>query len=109
MATDKTAVKSKPEDRAMAADKQPRKDRVRPQGPVRTAGPGPMQKANKYLSEVRTELKKTNWPTKPELIAQTQVVIGLLIVVGTFIASWDFILGHLFALILRLLGVPNTR
>ena len=109
MATDKTAVKPKPEDRAMAADKQPRKDRVRPQGAARTAGPGPVQKATKYLSEVRTELKKTNWPTKAELIVQTQVVIGLLIVVGVFIAAWDFLLGHIFSLILRLLGVPNVR
>ena len=109
MATEKSApVKTKAEDRAMAADKQPRKDRVRPQ-PARSASPGPLQKASKYLSEVRAELKKTSWPSKPELIAQTQVVIGLLIVVGVFIAAWDTVLGEVFKLILRLLGVPNVR
>jgi preprotein translocase subunit SecE len=74
-----------------------------PAQPART--PAFIRKASKYLAEVRTELKKTTWPTKKELVVQTQVVIGLLIVVGVFIAAWDFVLGQIFALIMRLLGV----
>lgn len=71
----------------------------------RTGGAGPLQRAQKYLQEVRTELKKTTWPSKQELVAQTQVVLGLLIVVGVFIAVWDFILGQLLRGLFRLLGV----
>jgi preprotein translocase subunit SecE len=90
-------------DKSVATVK-PKKE-PRPAAAARTPGNGPIQKAGKYLQEVRTELKKTTWPTKQELIVQTQVVIALLIVVGIFIAGWDFILSQVFNLILRLMGV----
>lgn len=70
-------------------------------------GPGFVQKASKYLGEVRTELRKTTWPTKPELVAQTQVVIGLLVVIGVFIFVWDLALTWIFRGIMAALGVPN--
>jgi len=74
------------------------------------AGGAPSEsKAGKYLSEVRTELKKTTWPTRQELIAQTQVVMGLLVVVGVYIAAWDFILGQVYAGLLRLLGIEARQ
>ncbi len=60
---------------------------------------GSFGRARNYLMEVWTELKKASWPTKQELIASTQVVIALLIVVGLFIAAWDWILTSLFRLI----------
>ena len=50
-------------------------------------------------------MKKTTWPTKPELIAQVQVVLGLLVVVGVFIAGWDSILGLVFKGLMAALGV----
>lgn len=73
----------------------------------RSGGSGPIPKMTKYLGEVRTELRKTTWPTRQELIAQTQVVLGLLIVVGVFIAAWDTILGALVSGLFRLLGIEK--
>jgi preprotein translocase subunit SecE len=102
MATDKSAATVKP-----SKDAKP-SQRVRPQSAGQSGGDGFGHKTTKYLGEVRTELRKTTWPDKAELIAQTQVVIGLLIVVGVFIAGWDFILGQIFQGILRLLGVAHT-
>jgi len=78
---------------------------ARPQASTRPSADGGLQRTGKYLSEVRAELKKTTWPTRQEVIVQTQVVLGLLVVVGVFIATWDFILGQVFFLVLRLLGV----
>jgi preprotein translocase SecE subunit len=73
-----------------------------------TRGNGPVQRAGKYLQEVRTELRKTTWPTRAETTSQTQLVIGLLIAVGIFIASWDFLLGQILNGILRLVGVGHA-
>lgn len=103
MATEKSVATVKP-----TKDAKPNKERVRPQSAPQAGGDGFGRKSSKYLAEVRTELRKTTWPSKPELITQTQVVIGLLIVVGVYIASWDFILGKIFQGILRLLGVSHT-
>jgi preprotein translocase subunit SecE len=79
-----------------------------------SAAPAPASRAPakenrvaKYLGEVRTELKKTNWPSRAELIAQTQVVFGLLIVVGVFVATWDMLLGFIIGGLLRALGVTR--
>lgn len=80
---------------------------VKPKPAAPTGGPSPLDRSKKYLGEVQTELKKTTWPTKPELISQTQVVFVLLVVVGVFIASWDFLLGQIFRLVLQVMGVKH--
>jgi preprotein translocase subunit SecE len=59
---------------------------------VVTRKDGPFQKLNRYLNEVRVELKKTTWPSKQELIASTEVVLGVVIVVGLYIALTDGLL-----------------
>jgi len=104
-------------ERAMATDRsaatvKPAKDRVKPAAaPARTggasAGNGLAPRARKYLSEVMTELRKTTWPTKQELISQTQVVLGLLLVIGVFISAWDAVLGLIFKGLLAMLGVRH--
>jgi preprotein translocase subunit SecE len=96
-----------------AATVKPKGDRVRPPAPparaaVGAGGGGFQQKASKYLTEVRTELRKTSWPSKPELISQTQVVIGLLVVIGVFIAVWDQLLNLIFKGILAALGIQQS-
>ena len=92
----------------MATDKSV--GRVRPQATARgtgAGGDGRRQRVAKYLAEVRTELKKTTWPSKQELVAQTQVVLGLLLVIGVFIYVWDTFLGQVFRGILWLVGVRH--
>ena len=86
---------------------KPKKEPVRSQPVPPSSAPGPLDKSKKYLGEVQTELKKAIWPTKPELISQTQVVLGVLVLVGVFIASWDFLLGQIFKGILTLMGVKH--
>ena len=95
-----------------AATVKPAKDRVKPAAaPARAggagAGNGPFGRAQKYLQEVMTELRKTTWPTRQELISQTQVVLGLLVVIGVFISAWDAILGLLFRGLMVVLGVRH--
>jgi preprotein translocase subunit SecE len=91
----------------MATEKSVATVKPKPAAPAPTSGPSPLDRSKKYLGEVQTELKKTTWPTKPELISQTQVVFVLLVVVGVFIAGWDFILGQFFRLVLQLMGVRH--
>lgn len=96
MATEKTVSTVKP--------KRPQ------QAPAaRTGGEGSPNKAAKYLGEVREQLRKTNWPSRSELIAQTQVVLGVLVVVGVFIFAWDLILSKIVSGLLSLMGVPHHR
>jgi preprotein translocase subunit SecE len=92
MATEKTVSTVKPK---------------RPQVASRPGGDGFMQKASKYLGEVREQLRKCTWPTRQELRSQTQVVLGVLVVVGVFIFIWDQVLGQIFKGILSLIGVPH--
>ena len=53
-------------------------------------------RTSRYLREVQVELRKTTWPSKQELIASTQVVLGLLVVVGLYIWGVDMILSFVF-------------
>jgi len=90
---------------------KPAKDRVKPAAPAPRAGAsasnGPVSRAQKYLSEVAAELRKTTWPTRQELISQTQVVLGLLLVIAVFIFVWDSILGLFFKALLKILRVQG--
>lgn len=52
-------------------------------------------KSKRYLHEVMVELKKTTWPTKRELIANTQLTIGLVVVVGIYLFVIDWLLSRL--------------
>ena len=52
-----------------------------------------MEKINKFLKEVVSELRKVTWPTKDELIGSTIVVIVVSLVVAIFIGIVDRILG----------------
>lgn len=55
----------------------------------------------KFLKEVKTELKKVKWPTQPEVIKMTGIVIAVSIIVGLFIALLDFIFTKLMELIIK--------
>jgi preprotein translocase subunit SecE len=89
----------------MATEKSVGTVKPKTQPVAQAGGPGPLDKAKKYLGEVQTELKKTTWPTKEELISQTKVVLGMLVVVGVFIFVWDRALGFLLMGLFKLIGV----
>jgi preprotein translocase subunit SecE len=54
-----------------------------------------------FLKEVRQELKKVNWPTRPELIAYTIVVLVSVTVLTSYVFGLDFVFSKL---VLKLFG-----
>ena len=53
--------------------------------------PGFFARVGKWLKEMRSELKKVQWPTKKQTINTTLIVIACVVVVGIFIWLFDFI------------------
>lgn len=47
-----------------------------------------------YLSESRFELRKVVWPTRPETLRSTGVIIVVVIVISLLLALIDFILAN---------------
>ena len=56
------------------------------------------------LRDVRTELRKVEWPTREELTKMTAAVVALSAVVGLFLGGVDFIFQELIKL---LIGLSN--
>lgn len=61
---------------------------------------GPAQ----YIREVRGELNRVSWPTRPEVINYTIVVMVTVIVLTAFIAALDYGFGEA---VLALLGLSD--
>ncbi len=47
-----------------------------------------------FLREVRSELKKVNWPTRPELINYTMVVLVTTIVLTLLVWGMDWVISN---------------
>ncbi len=54
-----------------------------------------------FLEEVRVELTKCNWPTRPELLESTGVVIISCLILATFVGVSDAALVQLLNLVIR--------
>lgn len=54
-----------------------------------------------FLQEVKLELKKVKWPTRPQVIRMTVIVIVVSIIVGAFIAGLDYAFTNLMGLIIK--------
>jgi preprotein translocase subunit SecE len=61
----------------------------------------PFVKIRTFSSEVVVELKKSSWPTRPELVGSTVVVIVTMLVLGVFVALADVVLVKVVGLLLR--------
>ena len=55
----------------------------------------------KFVGEVAVELKKVSWTTRQELIDSTLVVLVSCTFMGIFIATADFVLSRILALIIK--------
>ena len=64
-----------------------RKPAQRPEARERV-GPG------QFLSEVRAELKKVAWPTRPEVVNSTLVVLVAVTVMTSLIFAFDWASAH---------------
>jgi preprotein translocase subunit SecE len=75
-------------DGAPAARKRPAPQAPRPA--AKDERTGPIQ----FLREVRGELRKVAWPTRPEIINYSIIVLITVVVLTTFIATLDFVFGE---------------
>ena len=68
----------------------------------KNAKPGIFARAAKWLREMKSELKKVQWPTRKQTI-NNLIVIACVIVVGVFIWVFDFIANSAIDVLLTLL------
>lgn len=50
-----------------------------------------LQRIASFLQESKQELKRVNWPTMPETIRMTSIVIGISLGISAFLGILDFI------------------
>jgi preprotein translocase SecE subunit len=48
--------------------------------------------AGRFLVAVRDELRKVTWPTRPELVKATRMIVVLSVVLGVLIGLMDWLL-----------------
>ena len=58
-----------------------------------------MNKVVKFLKEVQTELKKVIWPTRPQALRLTAIVIGVSLAVGLYVGVLDYALTKVVGLV----------
>ena len=54
-----------------------------------------------FLKEVRSELIKVKWPTRPEVIKMTSLVILISLLVGIYVGAVDFALTKIMEVIVK--------
>ncbi len=62
-------------------------------------GPAIWERFMQYIHEVRAELSRVDWPSRPELIASTIVVVAVLIVMTIYMGAWDLLFNKLFLML----------
>ena len=60
-------------------------------------------KLGKWFREMRSELKKVVWPSRKQLINNTLIVLGAILVVGIIVVCFDWFAGQAVALLGKLL------
>jgi preprotein translocase subunit SecE len=59
---------------------------------VPAGGPGRIAQIREFLEAVQSEMKKVAWPSKPELIKATRMIVTLSVVLGIVIGLLDWVL-----------------
>ena len=54
-----------------------------------------------FLGEVQVELKKCTWPTRPELLESTVVVIVAVLILAVAVGFSDLVLNMILRLVIR--------
>lgn len=60
-----------------------------------------MQRALRFLREVRTEIIKVTWPTRDELLSSTSIVIAISVAFSLFIGAFDVLFSFIIRQVLR--------
>ena len=71
--------------------------------PEKQKKPSIFARIGKWLKDMKSELKKVQWPTRQQTINNTLIVIACVIVVGVFIWIFDYIAGSAIDVLLTLL------
>ena len=66
----------------------------------KNAKPGFFARAGKWFRDMKSELKKVQWPTRKQTINNTLIVIACVIVVGICIALFDYVAGEAIKLLI---------
>lgn len=61
-----------------------------------------IEKIQRFLREVRTELEKVTWPGRLEVRAATIVIIVLVFLLAAFIGGVDFVINRVLGIFFRL-------
>ena len=77
----------------LGADGPAARKRPAPQAP-RPAAKDQRTVPIQFLREVRGELRKVAWPTRPEVINYSIIVLITVVVLTTYIATLDFVFGE---------------
>ena len=66
--------------------------------------PGIFARVGKWLKDMKSELKKVQWPTKKQTINNTLIVLACVLIVGAVICAFDFVANNAIELLISLLG-----
>jgi len=66
--------------------------------------PSIFARIGRWLRELKSELKKVQWPTGKQTVNNTAIVIACVLVVGLFIWIFDFAAGGLINALINLVG-----
>ena len=72
--------------------------------PEKNSKPGFFSRIGKWFKDMKSELKKVQWPTRKQTINNTVIVIVCCIVVGIFIWLFDALAGAVITALLDLFG-----
>jgi preprotein translocase subunit SecE len=64
--------------------------------------PGFFERIQQFIVDVRTEMRKVNWPTKDEVKSMTQVVMVALLIMAAIVAVYDWVFLRVVQLLLML-------
>ena len=66
--------------------------------------PGIFARIGKWVRELKSELKKVQWPTKKQTVNNTLIVLACVLIVGAVICAFDFVANNAIELLISLLG-----
>jgi len=66
--------------------------------------PGFFARAAKWFKDLKSELKKVQWPTRKQTVNNTLIVIACVVVVGLCIWVFDYVATNAINLLINLLG-----
>ena len=92
------------ENAAPAPEKPAKTEKKKDVKAEKKSKPGFFARIGKWFKEMKSELKKVQWPTKKQTINNTLIVIACVVIVGGFIWLFDFVAGQAIELIITKLG-----